>query len=83
MMIAITPEATFTSFNIWCVGLSPDMFKDIGGDLAAYKLLLDRSLRSHPSEALDMTDCPYLRDETKAGIVDLRRKMLALDYLTG
>jgi len=66
-------------FDIWCAGLSPDTFKDIGGDLAAYKVLLDRSLRSHISEAFDLTDDPTLSDETKAGRVNARRDMLAMN----
>lgn len=45
------------------------MFKDIGGDLAAYDVLLDRSLQSHISEALDLKYNPTLNDQTKdAGI---------------
>ena len=35
-------QGDFTPFDIWCAGLSPDTFKDIGGDLTAYKVLLDR-----------------------------------------
>ena len=76
-------EGDFTSFDIWCAGLSPDTFKDIGGDLAAYKVLLDRSLRSHISEALDLADDPYSRDETKAARVNARRKMLPMGFLMG
>jgi hypothetical protein len=76
-------QGDFTSFDIWCAGLSPNTFKDVGGDLAAYKVLLDRSLRSDISEALDLTDDPTLSDETKAGRVKARRNMLAMDYLLG
>jgi hypothetical protein len=73
----------FTSFDIWCAGLSPNTFKDIGGDLAAYNVLLDRSLRSHISEALDLTDDPTLSDDTKAIRVNARRNLLATNYLLG
>jgi len=38
-------QSDFTSFDIWCAALSPNTFKDIGGDLAAYNLVLDRSLQ--------------------------------------
>jgi hypothetical protein len=27
-------QGDFTSFDVWCAGLSPNTFKDIGGDLA-------------------------------------------------
>jgi hypothetical protein len=63
-------QGDFTSFDIWCAGLSPNTFKDIGGDLDAYKVLLDRSLRAHISEALDLTDVPTLSGETKAATVN-------------
>ena len=76
-------QGDFTSFDIWCAGLSANTFKDIGGDLAAYKALLDRSLRSHVSEALDLTDNSTLSDETKAARGNARRNMLAMNYLEG
>ena len=76
-------QGDFTSFDIWCAGLSPNTFKDIGGDLAAYNVLLDRSLRSHISEALDLTDDPTLSDDTKAIRVNARRNLLATNYLLG
>jgi hypothetical protein len=76
-------QGDFTSFDIWCAGLSPDTFKDIGGDLAAYKVLLDRSVRTQVSEALDMSVYPYLSDETKAAILKARRRMLAIEFLEG
>jgi hypothetical protein len=76
-------QGDFTSFDIWCAGLSADTFKDIGGDLAAYKVLLDRSLRSHISEAIDLMDDPTLNDETKAARVEYRRRMLEMSYVEG
>lgn len=76
-------QGDFTSFDIWCAGLSADSFKDIGGDLAAYKVLLDRSLRSHISEAIDLMDDPTLNDETKAARVEYRRRMLEMSYVEG
>jgi hypothetical protein len=76
-------QGDFTSFDIWCAGLSPDTFKDIGGDLAAYKVLLDRSVRTYISEALDMSVYPYLSNETKAAILKARRRMLAIEFLEG
>ncbi len=75
-------DEDYTSFDIWCAGLSPDTFKDIDGDLAAYKILLDRSRQSYISEALDLADDPTLSDGTRAARVQSIRQMLALDYLT-
>jgi hypothetical protein len=37
----------FTSFDIWCPGLGPDTFKNLGDDLTSYKILLARSFRLH------------------------------------
>jgi hypothetical protein len=76
-------QGDFTSFDIWCAGLSPDTFKDIGGDLAAYKVLLDRSLRSYISEAVEMMDDHTMNDEAKAARVNSRRRMWAMNYLEG
>jgi hypothetical protein len=73
-------QGDFTSFDIWCAGLSPDTFKDIGGDLAAYKVLLDRSLRSRISEAVELMDDLTLNDETKGARVTSRRRMRAMNY---
>jgi len=39
--------AAFTSFDIWCAGLSTETFRQIGDDLDSYLALLDRSQRSH------------------------------------
>jgi hypothetical protein len=42
--------------------------------LTAYnvlQLLLDRSIQSHISEALDLMDDPTLNDETKAGRINV------------
>jgi hypothetical protein len=47
------PDA-FTTFDIWLAGLSTDTFGQIGGDLAAYHALLDRSLRPH--DAFELMD---------------------------
>ncbi|KAF8262383.1 hypothetical protein EI94DRAFT_1743780 [Lactarius quietus] len=35
---------TFTAYDIWCAGLLPDTFRDIGSDLEWHKLPFLRSL---------------------------------------
>jgi hypothetical protein len=52
------------------------MIKDIGGDLAAYNLLLDRSL-------LNFADDLTLNDETKAARIIGRRQTLEMNYVKG
>ena len=74
-------QGDFTSFDIWCAGLSANTFKDIGGDLAAYKVLLDRSLRSQFSDALNLTDDNSFSENTKVAKVKARRRMLAMNFL--
>ena len=37
----------FTTYDIWCAGLSAETFRGIGPDLAEYKMLLLRSLQPH------------------------------------
>jgi len=32
--------SSFTAYDIWCAGLSPETFRDMGPDLEAYKILL-------------------------------------------
>ena len=41
----------FTAFDVWCAGLK-GTFKHIDGDLPSYRLLLERSLRSHDAFVL-------------------------------
>ena len=65
----------FTSFDIWCAGLSADTFRFIGDDLAPYKKLLDRSLRPH--DAFEFKDAG-LDKETKAARGNQRRRMAVL-----
>ena len=59
------------------------MIKNIGGDLTAYNVLLDRSLQYHISETLDFTDDPTLNDKTKAARINGRRQTLGMKYLKG
>ena len=43
-----TAADSFTAFDIWCAGLSPDTFRCISDDdLAPYRFFLERSLRAH------------------------------------
>ena len=46
----------FTAFDVWCAGLGDKVFKHVtvDGDLASYRLLLERSLRPH--EAFNLQD---------------------------
>ena len=46
-------SSQFTSFDIWCSGLSEDTYKGVGDDLASYQLLLRRLRRSQYAFNLD------------------------------
>jgi hypothetical protein len=43
----------FTSFDIWCAGLSEETYKDVEDDLASYQSLLRRSRRPYWHGAFD------------------------------
>ncbi|KAI0248401.1 hypothetical protein BJV78DRAFT_1363568 [Lactifluus subvellereus] len=65
---------SFTVFDIWCAGLSPDTFKCIGDDdLAPYQFLLERSLRPHDGFDLKKADDPRMDDSTRAARGHRRR----------
>jgi len=46
----------FTSYDIWCAGLSPSTFACIGEDLSSYQALLERSIQA--SNAAKIVDNP-------------------------
>lgn len=46
----------FTSYDIWCEGLSPRTFPCVGKDLSSYQALLERSLQG--SKLYDLVDVP-------------------------
>jgi hypothetical protein len=69
------PDA-FTTFDIWLAGLSTDTFGQIGGDLAAYHTLLDRSLRPH--DAFELMDSRAGGDEAKESRGSRVRRMVPL-----
>jgi hypothetical protein len=64
----------FSSFDIWCAGLSPNTFRGVGDDLVPYQVLLKRSLQSHDAFDLKETN----DDETRAARGRRRRRMAAL-----
>jgi hypothetical protein len=67
----------FTSFDIWCAGLSTETFQQIGDDLDAYRKLLDRSQRSH--DAFDVSESYNpLSEDTKKVVGRTRRSMAPL-----
>lgn len=66
----------FTSFDVWCAGLSADTFGCVGDDLAPYKELLDRSL--HPHDAFQLKEIDGLDDDTRVGRGTQRRRMAPL-----
>jgi hypothetical protein len=66
----------FTAFDIWLAGLSTETFAQIGGDLAAYQTLLERSLRPH--DAFELVDDPLVGDVAKALRGSRRRRMAPL-----
>ncbi|KAI0255536.1 hypothetical protein BJV78DRAFT_1176571 [Lactifluus subvellereus] len=65
----------FTAYDIWCPGLSPETFKDIGGDLTSYQTLLQRSLQPHDVYDLKETKDQYLDEATRSARGSLRRRM--------
>ena len=40
-------QSSFTTYDIWCAGLSPHTFRDIGPNLESYRILLVRSCQPH------------------------------------
>jgi len=68
----------FTAFDVWCAGLADETFKHIGTDLASYRLLLERSLRSHDAFKLEDELDGEGHDKTKHERVCLRRRMAPL-----
>ena len=70
-----------TAFDVWCAGLGDKAFKHIDGDLASYRLLLERSLRPH--DAFNLQDDGKgpkgpEHDETRRLRGSLRRRMAPL-----
>jgi hypothetical protein len=55
----------FTAYDVWCVGLSPETFKDIGDDLTSYHALLQRSLQPHDVYDLKETKDGFLDEPTR------------------
>jgi hypothetical protein len=72
----------FTAFDVWCAGLGDKAFKHIDGDLASYRLLLERSLRPHDAFHLkDDSDSKAIgpeHDETRRVRGSFRRRMAPL-----
>jgi hypothetical protein len=66
----------FTAYDIWCAGLSPDTFRNIGEDSKWYKLLLAR-----PRELVDAFDLKeaedQYQDEETARERGIRRRRMA------
>jgi hypothetical protein len=65
----------FTSFDIWCAGLSTETFQQIGDDLDSYRKLLDRSQRSH--DAFDVSECYSPLSESMKMVVGRTRRSMA------
>ena len=69
----------FTAFDVWCAGLSNDTFRQLGNNLAPYRVLLDRSLQPHDAFDLNEINDPHPVDpDTKTERGLRRRKMAAL-----
>jgi hypothetical protein len=73
----------FTSFDIWCAGLSKDMFQQIGKDIDSYWTLLGRSLQPNDVFELKETKYKYLGDKTKVERGRLRKSMAPLVMFDG
>ncbi|KIL59036.1 hypothetical protein M378DRAFT_284568 [Amanita muscaria Koide BX008] len=70
---------TFTTFDIWCAGISARTFKQIDErNLASYQFLLERSLQPHDAFNLQGSDDPYLDEGAKVARGHQRRRMAAL-----
>ena len=63
------PAGTFTSYDIWCEGMSSGTFACIGDDLSSYRTLLERSLQD--SKFYDLMDLPR-RFVTERSIISER-----------
>jgi hypothetical protein len=68
----------YTTFDIWCAGLSENTFKGIGDDLTSYNVLLDRSIQSDNAFELQETNDVFLDDKIKALRGHQRRRMAPL-----
>ena len=68
----------FTSYDIWCAGLSPDSFHQIGPDLESYRKLLDHSRPSHYAFDVSETLPNQLSEATKIIVENTRRSMTPL-----
>lgn len=73
----------YTSFDIWCAGLSTESFQQIGNDIDSYRTLLDRSLQPNDVFELKETKYQYLGDETKVERGRLRKSMAPLVMFDG
>ncbi|KAF8495544.1 hypothetical protein F5888DRAFT_1711816 [Russula emetica] len=67
----------FTSYDIWCAGLSTETFRQIGEDLDSYRKSLDRSQRDHEAFNVSESFNP-LSENTKIIVGRTRRSMAPL-----
>ena len=65
----------YTTFDIWCAGLSS--FKNIDEDMTLYQVLLDLSLQPHDAFNLRESNDKYLDDATMTSRGRRRRRMAA------
>jgi hypothetical protein len=72
----------YTSFDIWCAGLSMETFQQIGDDLDSYQKLLDRSQLPHDAFNVSEGYNP-LSDNTKKVVGRTRRSMAPLVKFCG
>jgi hypothetical protein len=72
----------FTCFDIWCVGLGPDTFNNLGDDLDSYKLLLDHSFWFHDIYNVEEPNNRDLDTLTKEMRKSQRKLMLPLTIIT-
>jgi hypothetical protein len=64
-----------TAYDVWCAGLSPETFRDIGDDLTSYHALLQRSLQPHDVYDLKKTKDGFLDEPMRRARGSLRRRM--------
>ncbi|KAI9449863.1 hypothetical protein BJY52DRAFT_1192242 [Lactarius psammicola] len=72
----------FTTYDAWCAGLSPDMFRDIGsgGALASYRALRRRGLQPHGVLDLMEAEDTYWDEAAATAREEQRRKIMAMSW---
>ena len=79
---ATSHSDNFTSYDIWCAGLSTNSFHQIGPDLDSYRKLLDRS-QYDPFDVPLAESLDWLSEDTRTVVERIRHRMAPLDRSSG